>query len=433
MLLPLPAITPELLAAGIALALFLALLNLVVLLARNPAARLDRTLREETEALQLSLAAVLQALQVGQRVEAEAVRATLVSAERAILARAEDTRMEAQALLGGLTTRLAREQGEQRVLLETKLREMSEQSAARLSDIQRSVNERLTATIEAQMQGSFQRVIDQFAQVQKAMADVQAVTAQIGDLKRIFTNVKTRGAWGEMQLRALLEDMLPHGAWEMNRKLRDDADEVVEFVLVMPSRLSPPPVLAVDAKFPAEDYDRLLLASEAGDVDGERAARRGLEARFRLEAKTIAAKYIVPPVTVDFAIMYLPTDGLYVEAARIPGLIEGLNRDLRVIVMGPSLLPALLRTLQLGALTLSIEARAEEILRLLGAVRTEFGRMDDVLARLEKQAGSVSNTIGDARKRTRAMERKLRGVTALAAADSDAVLELDAADENEAG
>ena len=433
MLLPLPAITPELLAAGIALALLLALVNLVVLLTRRPAARLDTTLREETEALQLSLAAVQRALQVGQRVEAEAVRATLVSAERAILARAEDTRMEAQALLGGLTTRLAREQGEQRVLLETKLREMSEQSAARLSDIQRSVNERLTATIEAQMQGSFQRVIDQFAQVQKAMADVQAVTAQIGDLKRIFTNVKTRGAWGEMQLRALLEDMLPHGAWEANRKLRDDADEVVEFVLVMPSRLSPPPVLAVDAKFPAEDYDRLLLASEAGDVDGERAARRGLEARFRLEARKIAAKYIVPPVTVDFAIMYLPTDGLYVEAARIPGLIEGLNRDLRVIVMGPSLLPALLRTLQLGALTLSIEARAEEILRLLGAVRTEFGRMDDVLARLEKQAGSVSNTIGDARKRTRAMERKLRGVTALAAADSDAVLELDAADENEAG
>ena len=301
---------------------------------------------------------------------------------------------------------------------------MGEHSAARLSDIQRSVNEKLTESIEKQMQGSFQRVIDQFAQVQKAMGDVQAVTAQIGDLKRIFSNVKTRGAWGEMQLQAMLTDSLPPEAWAANRKLRGDSDEVVEFVLLMPSRSKPSPVLAIDAKFPAEDYDRLLLASEAGDTEAERQSRRALEARLRLEARTIGAKYIVPPVTVDFAIMYLPTDGLYVEAARMPGLIEAMNREHRVLMMGPSLLPALLRTIHLGALTLTIEQRAEQINHLLGAVRTEFGKMDDVLGRLEKQAGTVSNTIGDARRRTRAMERTLRGVTAMAADQAEAALQI---------
>ncbi len=395
----------EVLIAGLALLLVLALLTIVLLL-RQPGGKLQR------------------ALEQGQRAETDVIRASLAATERALTTRAEQSRLEAHSMLGGLATQLAREQGDQRVLMESKLREMSEHAAARLGDIQRSVNERLGESIEKSVQGSFQRVIDQFAQVQKAMGDVQAVTSQIGDLKRIFTNVKTRGAWGEMHLRALLEDVLPHGAWEANRKLRADSDDIVEFVLLMPSRAMPRPLLAIDAKFPAEDYDRLLLAAEAGDAAGERSARRGLETRLRLEAKKIAGKYIVPPTTVDFALMYLPTDGLYVEAARMPGLIESLNKEHRVLIMGPTLLPALLRTLQLGALTLTIEQRAEEIQRLLGAVRTEFGKMDGVLAKLEKQAGSVSNTIVDARRRTRAMDRTLRGVAVLGAEEAGAALQL---------
>ena len=395
----------EVLIAGLALLLVLALLTIVLLL-RQPGAKLQR------------------ALEQGQRAETDVIRASLAATERALTTRAEQSRLEAHSMLGGLATQLAREQGDQRVLMESKLREMSEHAAARLGDIQRSVNERLGESIEKSVQGSFQRVIDQFAQVQKAMGDVQAVTSQIGDLKRIFTNVKTRGAWGEMHLRALLEDVLPHGAWEANRKLRADSDDIVEFVLLMPSRAMPRPLLAIDAKFPAEDYDRLLLAAEAGDAAGERSARRGLETRLRLEARKIAGKYIVPPTTVDFALMYLPTDGLYVEAARMPGLIESLNKEHRVLIMGPTLLPALLRTLQLGALTLTIEQRAEEIQRLLGAVRTEFGKMDGVLAKLEKQAGSVSNTIVDARRRTRAMDRTLRSVAVLGPEEAGAALQL---------
>ena len=381
--------------------------------------------RAEGEAVRGGLAVVQRALEVAQRVESEAVRGALAASERALAGRAEEARMQAQVALAELTGRLVREQGEQRLLMETKLREMGEQSALQLAGIQRSVNERLVEAIDKQMQGSFQRVVDQFTAVQKAMVDVQAVTAQIGDLKRIFSNVKTRGGWGEMQLRALLEDALPAGAWEANRRLRVDSGEIVEFVLLMPSRDVPRPVLAVDAKFPAEDYDRLLLAAEAGDLEGEKQARRALEARLRGEARTIAGKYIVPPVTVDFAVMYLPTDGLYIEAARMPGLIEALNREHRVLVMGPTLLPALLRTIQLGALSLSIEQRAEEIRRLLGAVRTEFLKMDGVLARLEKQAGSVSNSIGDARQRTRQMERTLRGVEALAGEEAAAAFQLE--------
>ena len=411
----------EALAAGVLIAILVGLVNLMVAALRGGA------MRAEGEAMRAGLAVVQRSLEAGARAEAEGVRATVERAERALAGRAEAVRMEDRAALHELSTRLLREQLEARALLETKLREMGEQQATRLADIQRSVNEKLTESIEAQMKGSFQRVIDQFAQVQKAMGDVQAVTAQIGDLKRIFTNVKSRGGWGETQLRSLLRDLLPEGGWEENRKLRADSDEAVEFVLVMPSKGYPRPVLALDAKFPAEDYDRLLQASEAGNVEDERAARRALEARFRAEARKIGTKYIVPPVTVDYAILYLPTDGLYVEAARMPGLIEAMGREHRVLIMGPSLLPALIRTVQVGAMSLTIAENAAEIERMLGAVRTEFRRIDAVLATLEKQTGTVNRTVAATRVRTRAMDRTLRGIELMAGEQVDEVLQIEAA------
>lgn len=361
----------------------------------------------------------------GLRDGVEAIRAQLAGTERALSQRAEQSRLELQATLGTLTTSLARDGGDARALMERKLREMGEQSAERLHAIQRSVTERLHQAVETQMQGSFQRVVDQFAQVQRAMGDVQAMTAQIGDLKRIFTKVPNRGAWGELQLRALLEDVLPPGSWHANRKLRQDSDDVVEFAVIMPMRGDRPPLLAIDAKFPAEDYDRLLTAAEAGDAEGERLARRGLETTLRGEAKKIASKYINPPVTVDFAIMYLATDGLYVEAARMPGLIEALNRDHRVLVMGPSLVPALLRTIQLGMLTMSLEQKTNEIHTLLAATKGEMARMDGVLDKLAKQAGAFSNTIDDARTRTRVIGKTLRKIGALEAEQAEAILTLE--------
>ncbi len=303
---------------------------------------------------------------------------------------------------------------------------MREGNEAKLAEIQKSVNEQLHAAVEKQMQTSFERVIDQFTAVQKAMTDVQAVTAQIGDIKRLFANVKTRGGWGEAQVRAMLDDILPPGAYLTNHKVRADSDDVVEFAVIMPMRGEVRPLLPIDAKFPVEDYERLLAASEAGDPEAERVATRALERRIRDEAKKIAAKYVNPPVTVEFAVLYLPTDALYAEVARIPGLIDDIGRDQRVLVMGPSLFPALLRTIHLGFVTLALEQKADQIRDLLGATRTEMLKMDDVLERLAKQAGTFSTTIDRARTRTRAVRRKLKGVQALDPVTAERLLEIDA-------
>lgn len=384
----------------------------------------------------------------GQRSEADTTRERLSGLERALTtaiqtSMAEPLRRafgEVTSGLGEVKTTLASEQGslrlalagqfaENRTLLEGKLRELREGNETKLAEIQKSVNEQLQAAVATQMTNSFNRVIDQFNAVQKAMVDVQAVTAQIGDIKRLFSNVKTRGGWGETQVRAMLDDVLPAGSYETNRKLREDSDEAVEFAVVMPMRGTARTYLPVDAKFPVEDYERLLAAAEAGDSEAERSARRGLEQRIRLEAKKIQGKYINPPLTVEFAVMYLPTDGLYAEVARIPGMIEEIGRLHRVLVLGPSLFPALLRTIQLGHVTLTLERKADEVRALLGATHGEMLRMDEVLAKLGKQAGTFSTTIEAARRRTRAVQRKLRGVEAADAGEAARLLEI----ETEAG
>ena len=309
-----------------------------------------------------------------------------------------------------------------RTALDARLREMREGNEAKLEAIQKTVNEQLHEAVEKQMTTSFQRVADQFAAVQKAMGDVQAVTAQIGDLKRLFGNVKTRGGWGETQVRAMLDDILPVGAYEVNWKPRAGSDDAVEFAVVMPMRGESKCYLPVDAKFPVEDYERLLLALDAGDPEGERVARRALERRVRDEAKKIADKYIAPPTTVEFAVMYLPTDGLYAEIARIPGMIDDLGRSHRVLLMGPTLFPALLRTIHLGHITMTLESKAGEIGKLLGATKSEMGKMDKVLESLGKQAGAFTNTIERARVRTRAMDRTLRAIQAADPAEAEQLL-----------
>lgn len=319
------------------------------------------------------------------------------------------------------TRRLGDGQTEARVLMETKLRELAEFNLEKLAAIERQVNEQLHAAVEKQMESSFQRVIEQFAAVQKAMGDVQAVTAQIGDLRRVFSNVKTRGGWGETQLKSLLDDMLPPGGYEMNRKLSEGSDEIVEFVVYMPSKGDPRPLMAIDAKFPMEDYERLLDAAATGDAESEKAARRSLENRVKLEARKIADKYIVPPVTVEFAVLYLPTDGLFAELARAPGLFDEISRTHRVMILGPSLLPAMLRTIHLGFMTMALEQKAGEIRHLLGATHTEMIKMDDVLSKLAKNASQMGTTIEAARTRTRVMRRKLKNVEIVDVAESEAL------------
>ncbi|HEX3984188.1 MAG TPA: DNA recombination protein RmuC [Acidisoma sp.] len=310
--------------------------------------------------------------------------------------------------------------------LDQQLTALRESNEKRLAEMQSTVNEQLHAAVEKQMEQSFARVVDQFTAVQKALGDVQAVTAQIGDIKRLFTNVKTRGGWGEAQLRAMLEDVLPAGSFEANRKLREDTDDMVDFAVAMPMRGTARVWLPVDAKFPVEDYERLIAAVEAGDSEGERAARRGLERRLRDESRKIYEKYINPPVTVEFGVLYLATDGLYAEVARVPGLIEEMSRECRVMILGPSLFPALLRTVQLGHVTLALEEKADQIRALLGATKTEMTKMDLVLGKLAKNASSMTNTIEAARTRARQVGRKLRGLEAIEEAKADEILELEA-------
>lgn len=320
-----------------------------------------------------------------------------------------------------------RKAAESRAEIEARLKEMREANDARLADIQKSVNEQLHSAVEKQMAESFNRVIDQFAAVQKAMGDVAAVTGQIGDLKRLFSNVKTRGGWGETQVKAVLDDFLPAGTYETNARVKEDSNDTVEFAILMPTPGEGRVRLPVDAKFPVEDYERLLFAHDAGDPEGEAQARRGLELRIRAEAQKIAQKYIAPPATTEFAVMYLPTEGLYAEVARIPGLIDDVGRQHRVFVCGPSLLPAMLRTIQLGHVTLALSRNAESVRELLAATKAEMAKMDGVLERLGKNVGTMSNTIGDARIRTRAIARRLKAVEALPIEQSGVLLGLDQA------
>jgi DNA recombination protein RmuC len=315
---------------------------------------------------------------------------------------------------------------ESRAAVEARLKEMREANDARLADIQKSVNEQLQSAVEKQMTESFTRVIDQFNAIQAMMGNVQSVASQVGDLKRLFGNVKTRGGWGETQVKALLDDILPPGSYETNVRLREDSADAVEFAVQMPMPGEQRVLLAVDAKFPVEDYERLLSAWDAADAAAEAQARRGLEIRVRGEAAKIAAKYVCPPRTVEFGVMYLPTEGLYAEIARIPGLIDDVGRTHRVLILGPSLLPAMLRTIQLGHVTLALSKNAEGVRDLLAATKAEMAKMDNVLASLGKQVGTVSNTIGRAQTRTRAIARKLRGVEAMPGEQAETLLEIEA-------
>lgn len=342
----------------------------------------------------------------GQRGEAETLRATLAATERALAASLAEN-------AGQLRRDVAGAIRDMRAEIHQQLVATREGTERKLGEIQASVNEQLHAALEKQMTASFARVTEQFAQVQQAMGEMQAVGAQIGDIKRLFGNVKTRGGWGETQVRAMLDDVLPPGAYDTNWRPRADSEDAVEFAIIMPMRGEHRPRLPVDAKFPVEDYERLLSALDAADADAERAARRALGQRVRAEAKKISDKYIVPPATVEFAVMYLPTDGLYAEVARMDGLVDELGRVHRVLVMGPSLFPALLRTIHLGHVTLALEQKADEVRLLLGAARTEMQKMDGVIDKLARQAGTFSATIGQMKTRTTAIERKLRGVATM--------------------
>jgi DNA recombination protein RmuC len=387
-----------LLAVTVAAALLAAVFALLAWRATEAAPQKQRLLIEQALA--------------GNRAEAETTRASLAAAEgrltAAIQAGTTDALSKAFSQITAATEGMAAQMNALRRQAADDAQKTLLLLETRLTGIQTSVNEKLHEAVEKQMTTSFSRVLEQFAQVQQAMGEVQSAAAQIGDLKRIFANVKTRGGWGEAQLGAMLEQVLPPGAFERNFALTESSRERVDFAIRMPSRT--PLWLAVDSKFPTEDYERLLLAAENADLDAERLAREGIATRIRLEARKIAEKYICPPETVEFGVMYLPSDGLFAEVARIPNLIDEIRVRDKVIILGPTLLPAMLQTIHLGHITLDLEKRAGEIGKLLGATRNEMGKMDDILAKLAANASTITSNIERARTRTRAVNRVLRTV-----------------------
>lgn len=317
--------------------------------------------------------------------------------------------------LGRLTESNERRLIEVRATIEQKLRDIETNNATKLEEMRRTVDEKLHATLEQRLGESFKLVSDRLEQVHRGLGEMQMLAQGVGDLKRVLTNVKTRGTWGEVQLEMLLEQMLTAEQYGKNVETVRNSGARVEFAIRLPGRdvHGEPVWLPVDAKFPKEQYERLVDAQERGDVDGVTVAGRELEVALRGEAQKIAEKYLSPPATTDFAILFLPTEGLYAEVLRRPGLTDLLQRNYRVTVAGPTTLTALLNSLQMGFRTLALEKRSSEVWEVLGAVKTEFGKFGEVLAKTRDTLVRAARNIEQAEVRTRQMERKLRNVEAL--------------------
>ncbi|NII56199.1 DNA recombination protein RmuC [Luteibacter sp. SG786] len=324
-----------------------------------------------------------------------------------------------------LTAENEKRLAEVRATLETRLGAIQQDNAAKLEQMRATVDEKLQATLETRLGQSFQLVSERLEAVQRGLGEMQVLAAGVGDLKRVLTNVKTRGTFGEVQLGALLEQILIAEQYAANVATVPGSAERVEFAIRLPGTDDGGPVwLPIDAKYPVEDYQRLLDAQDAADAEGAQAAGKALELRVREEAKRIRAKYIAPPHTTDFAILFLPSEGLYAEVIRRPGLSDQLQRECRVTVAGPTTLTALLNSLQMGFRTLAIEKRSSEVWHVLAAVKNEFGKFATVLEKTRKQLDTVRNSIDTAGVRTRAIERKLRGVESLGSEESQDLLDL---------
>jgi DNA recombination protein RmuC len=326
--------------------------------------------------------------------------------------------------LQGLSEANARRLGEVRATLETQLAQLQQSNTAKLDEMRATVDEKLHKTLETRLAESFQHVAQRLEQVHKGLGEMQTLAAGVGDLKHLLTNVKTRGVFGEAQLEALLEQVFTPEQYAAQMPTRPGSRHVVDFAIRLPGKGDDgaPIWLPIDAKFPNEDYERLLEAQRRADPAAADAAAKALETRIRLEAKSIAEKYLEPPHTTDFALLFLPTEGLYAEVLRRPGLVEVLQREHRVTLAGPTTLLAMLNALQMGFRTLALEKRSSEVWQVLGAVKTEFGKFGDVLAKVKAQTQTVLNTLDNAEVRSRAMGRALKQVEAMPAEQAHQLL-----------
>ncbi len=443
---------------------------LVVLLLRRPeqgGEALERALREEQRAGRGELRQQLDGLSAAQAQRIDAFGAQLQAvaarsdqrldaftqttdqrldvlrealgedARKARIEGAEQQQRFAEALgarLAELTQRNEARIGEMRATLEQQLQRLQADNAAKLEQMRATVDEKLQSTLEARLGASFKLVSERLEQVQRGLGEMQQLATGVGDLKRVLTNVKDRGGWGEVQLENILEHTLTAEQYARGVRVRPGSAEAVDFAIRLPGRdnADAPVWLPVDAKFPREDYERLLDAQEKGDADAVKASAAQLERAIRVQAKSISDKYVAPPHTTDFAVMFLPTEGLYAETIRRAGLVDVLQREHRIVIAGPTTFTALLNSLQMGFRTLAIEKRSSEVWQVLGAVKTEFGKFATVLEKATSQLDTVQNSIKQAGVRTRAIERQLKGVESLPGEAAQSLLG-DALDEGEAG
>ena len=403
----------------------------------SQSAELARTQNEQTDAFRLQLAATQQAVaqtlqtsasQLAQQLQTardgqDASQKRLADSQAESLQRQAQAQADALQRFGATLTeqlRVLSESNERRLAevrqaVEGRLEALQTGNEAKLEQMRATVDEKLHATLEQRLGESFKQVADRLEQVHKGLGEMQTLARDVGSLNRVLTNVKTRGIYGEVQLAGLLEQVFTPEQYATNVATVPGSTERVEFAIRLPGQRADgaPLWLPIDAKFPREDYERLLDAHERADAPAAEAAAKAIEMRLRTEAKTIRDKYVAPPHTTDFAILFVPTEGLYAEALRRPGLLEALQREHKVMLAGPTTLLATLTSLQMGFRTLALEKRSAEVWEVLGAVKTEFGKFGDVLAKTKKKLDEASNTIEQATVRTRAMERRLKGVEAM--------------------
>lgn len=365
---------------------------------------------------------------------------SLQSADRERNARLETTRTE---VVGAITTH-GTTQRQDLEAIRMQVARLTESNEHRIAEVRRTVDERLKEiaainelqqmrnTVDEKLEGTLtQRIGESFAlvtqrleEVHRGLGEMQSLANGVGDLKKVLSNVKSRGGWGEVQLASLLEQMLSPEQYERNVVTKEASREAVEFAVKFPGKGDVPLLLPLDAKFPVEDYQDLIDAHECGDAEAVDAAGRRLESSVRNSAKTIREKYVNPPVTTDFAILFLPTEGLYAEVLRRPGLAEQIQREQGVLIAGPTTLTAILSSLQMGFRTLAIEKRSSEVWRLLEAVKTEFGKFEDVIKKTIRNLDTARNQMDQLGVRTRAVNRKLRDVQELPEPDAKLLLKL---------
>ncbi|GAB3761444.1 DNA recombination protein RmuC [Ramlibacter monticola] len=428
----------------VALAFASVILLLVLLLRRPPdtgraellaaSERLERELRREisetargTRGELLQTLATFQEALVRQGGEATRTQNTQIDAFAQQLALLQKTLNDTLASqLGALSESNVRRLAEVRQTLEQQLAALQQTNAAKLDEMRRTVDEKLQSTLEARLGESFRQVAERLEQVHHGLGQMQTLAQGVGDLQRVLTNVKTRGMFGEVQLEALLEQVLTPEQYGKQVETRPRSNQRVDFAVRFPGRTAEgaPVWLPIDAKFPREDYERLLEAQDRADPAGIESAGRALEVRVREEARAICENYLCPPETTDFAILFLPIESLYAEVLRRPGLMDKIQRDYRVTLAGPTTLLAMLNSLHMGFRTLALEQQASEVWKVLGAVKTEFERYGEWVARIKEQVQKAADTLDKADTRTRQMRRALKVVEALPEAQAQALLPL---------